>query len=389
MDHALRIFFREKKNFSLVKKIGEGTYGQVHVIQNEQHTNIALKTSYFDSSSKFTSENDIFNLISMKRELVALKHLNHPCIVSLYFHEYRENLDFFSLHLGLELMSTNLYQTIECNTFTLSTISYIVWQLCHGLSFIHSHGIVHRDFTSSNILIDNQCNIKIADFGFARRIPFSYENVENFNLTMDVCTAFFRAPELFYESKTMYSFGVDVWSLGCIIMNILDKGSFMFQSSCEHLNVEGLNANVWAKIVHTIKYFPSASADWINDQFEMEDTNEIFHTARSQNKIHYFYNYLDQEKYNDIFETNKNIIQYFASFLEKVLVFDPTERFHIDDLLFEPLVLHAEKFTSFKQREILNLPEIIPVSFDFGDENETNEKQQIKNFCQENVQENV
>ena len=87
-----------------------------------------------------------------------------------------------------------------------------------GLKYIHSANVLHRDLKPSNLLVNSNCDLSICDFGLARGINADYEDT----LTEYVVTRWYRAPELLTESK-YYGSAVDVWSVGCIFAEILDR----------------------------------------------------------------------------------------------------------------------------------------------------------------------
>ena len=79
---------------------------------------------------------------------------------------------------------------------------------------MHSNFIMHRDLKPSNLLVCNSGLIKCADFGMARRFGTPRE------LTKGVVTLWYRAPELLYGAS-FYGSMVDMWSVGCIFMEVL------------------------------------------------------------------------------------------------------------------------------------------------------------------------
>ena len=85
-------------------------------------------------------------------------------------------------------------------------------QLLSGLQHCHERGILHRDTKGSNLLIDKNGMLKIADFGLANYFSPNRKNP----LTSRVVTLWYRAPELLLGS-TDYGVGIDLWSVGCLL----------------------------------------------------------------------------------------------------------------------------------------------------------------------------
>ena len=93
---------------------------------------------------------------------------------------------------------------------------------------MHSANILHRDLKPRNLLVNSEdCKLKICDFGLSR--PMIQESSGR-EMTDYVVTRYYRAPELLLE-QTNYTTAVDVWSLGCILAEILTRKPLMQASS--------------------------------------------------------------------------------------------------------------------------------------------------------------
>ncbi|KAJ5667024.1 CMGC/MAPK/P38 protein kinase [Penicillium longicatenatum] len=122
------------------------------------------------------------------------------------------------LYLVTDLLSTDLARVIRSRPLEDKYIRYFFYQIMRGLKYIHSAGVVHRDLKPSNILIDENCDLKICDFGLARTLKLS--------MTGYVTTRYYRAPEIMLTWRN-YGVEVDMWSSGCILAEMIE-GSPLF-----------------------------------------------------------------------------------------------------------------------------------------------------------------
>ena len=109
--------------------------------------------------------------------------------------------------------------------------------------------VIHRDQKPSNVLLDTDCLVKIADFGLARSLshmPKPTDSSQEPCLTDYVATRWYRAPEILLGCKR-YTTGVDLWSLGCILGEMLSRRPlFPGNSTLEQVN---LNCMIWKTLI--------------------------------------------------------------------------------------------------------------------------------------------
>ncbi|NXR03419.1 MK15 kinase, partial [Sagittarius serpentarius] len=154
------------------------------------------------------------------REIMFLQEFGeHPNIIKLLdVIRAQNNKD---IYLIFESMETDLHAVIKKGNLLKDIHKcYILYQLLKATKFIHSGNVIHRDQKPSNILLDADCFVKLCDFGLARSLCQMNEDQGNPALTEYVATRWYRAPEILLSSRS-YTKGVDMWSIGCILGELL------------------------------------------------------------------------------------------------------------------------------------------------------------------------
>jgi len=160
--------------------------------------------------------------ITAIREIKILKKLRHVNVIDLKEIVTSKATDSNgqkgSIYLVFEYMDHDLTGLADRPDikFSLPQIKCYMKQLLTGLHYCHINNILHRDIKGSNLLINNQGILKLADFGLAR----SYTNENAHPLTNRVITLWYRPPELLLGS-IQYGPSVDIWSAGCILAELL------------------------------------------------------------------------------------------------------------------------------------------------------------------------
>ncbi|KAI3975673.1 hypothetical protein MKX01_023099 [Papaver californicum] len=201
---------RRADAFEKIDKIGQGTYSNVYKARDTLTGKIvALKKVRFDN---FEPESVKF----MAREILILRRLDHPSVVKL--EGLVTSRMSCSLYLVFEYMEHDLAGLAASPDikFTEPQVKCYMQQLLSGLEHCHNRGVLHRDIKGSNLLLDNGGLLKIADFGLASFFDPNHKHV----MTSRVVTLWYRAPELLLGA-TDYGVGIDLWSAGCILAELL------------------------------------------------------------------------------------------------------------------------------------------------------------------------
>eukprot|EP01055_Gregarina_sp_Pseudo9_P005429 Gregarina_sp_Pseudo_9__5428@NODE_673_length_2390_cov_22_156529_g636_i0_p1_GENE_NODE_673_length_2390_cov_22_156529_g636_i0NODE_673_length_2390_cov_22_156529_g636_i0_p1_ORF_typecomplete_len497_score63_42Pkinase/PF00069_25/3_5e70Pkinase_Tyr/PF07714_17/2_2e39Kinaselike/PF14531_6/1_2e14Kdo/PF06293_14/7_1e09Pkinase_fungal/PF17667_1/1_2e07WaaY/PF06176_11/8_8e06RIO1/PF01163_22/0_00036FTA2/PF13095_6/0_069EFGbinding_N/PF07299_11/50EFGbinding_N/PF07299_11/2_1APH/PF01636_23/0_041APH/PF01636_23/4e03Seadorna_ len=203
------------KKYDIIQRLGKGAYGIVWKSVDKRTGQIVALKKIFDAFQNATDAQRTF------REIMFLQELNgHDNIIRLMNVLKADNDK--DIYLVFDYMETDLHAVIRANILEEIHKQYIVYQLLKAIKFMHSGELLHRDMKPSNILLNSECQVKVADFGLARSVAQDLgEGATNPVLTDYVATRWYRAPEILLGS-TKYTKGVDMWSLGCILGELIN-----------------------------------------------------------------------------------------------------------------------------------------------------------------------
>uniref|UniRef100_A0A8C4I937 mitogen-activated protein kinase n=1 Tax=Dicentrarchus labrax TaxID=13489 RepID=A0A8C4I937_DICLA len=150
------------------------------------------------------------------RELRLLKHMKHENVIGLLdvFTPAAALEDFNELYLVTNLMGADLNNIVKFQRLSDEHVQFLIYQLLRGLKYIHSAGLIHRDLKPSNVAVNEDCELRIIDFGLARQTDDE--------MTGYVATRWYRAPEIMLNWMH-YNQNVDIWSVGCIMGELLNR----------------------------------------------------------------------------------------------------------------------------------------------------------------------
>ncbi|KZT41979.1 kinase-like protein [Sistotremastrum suecicum HHB10207 ss-3] len=312
---ALNSTFYVDSEYQFTKELGQGAYGCVVAAKHRRSgEGCAIKKITNINTKRILTKRCL-------REIKLLHHFRgHKNITCLYDMDIVFNSmgDFDEVYLYEELMEADLHAIIRSGQ-PLSDAhfqSFLYQTLC-GLKYIHSANVLHRDLKPGNLLVNADCELKICDFGLARGYtpgakPQNTRSTGNQGfMTEYVATRWYRAPEIML-SFANYATAIDVWSVGCILAELLGgKPIFKGRDYVDQLN----------QILH---YLGTPS----------EDTLRRVGSPRAQDYIRSL-----PIKPRILFQTLYPHANPLAlDLLGKLLAFDPAKRISCEEALNHPYV---------------------------------------------------
>ncbi|KAI8814533.1 kinase-like domain-containing protein [Cladochytrium replicatum] len=221
-NDAVAFSEKEKIKLSWVRgaKLGEGAFASVWIgLSKTTNEVMAVKQVNF-VQPKLPGARELTKkrvVDALRQEIELLSCLDNENIVKYFGYDVQEN----TISLFLEYVDGGSIASLlqKTGAFTEPAVQSITVQSLRGLEYLHKHMIIHRDIKSGNLLVSSQGQVKIADFGISKKtvsaVPYAVHN--NMSLKGSVP---WMAPEVVRSAKTGYSAKVDIWSLGCVALEM-------------------------------------------------------------------------------------------------------------------------------------------------------------------------
>lgn len=222
-----------KYRYEIKSVLGKGAFGCVVSV-----TDHSFKTAP-TYACKIIRNDPKWSLQAVE-EIKILKKLHHPNIL-----RYIEHFTFRShMCIVTEILGISLYESIQATDFkgfSLNIVKSITKDILRGISYLHSHNIIHCDLKPENIMLSANGTIKIIDFGsscYSNNLKYSY-----------LQSRFYRAPEVLLGGR--YDTKMDIWSIGLISIELF-SGAPIFQPQ-----------NEWELFCKCIEYLNVPSRQYI------------------------------------------------------------------------------------------------------------------------------
>jgi len=210
---------RVNERYKIVGFISSGTYGRVYKAEGRQGRTgeFAIKKFKPDKEGELQYSGISQSAI---REMALCTELAHPNVV----HTVEIILEDKCIFIVFEYAEHDLLQIIhhhnqpQRQAIPARTIKSILYQLLHGLLYLHRNWVMHRDLKPANIMVTSSGKVKIGDLGLARLFYKPLQSL--FSGDKVVVTIWYRAPELLLGSRH-YTPAVDMWAVGCIFAELL------------------------------------------------------------------------------------------------------------------------------------------------------------------------
>src|SRR3989338_2329981 len=348
----------EKEKYTKKKKIGEGGYGKVYIVEDGKGKEYAMKELEIINKGQMDR--------SMLKETTLLQILDHPNIIKVK--EIRREGE--KMQIIMPYGDLTLKKLIEIKKERKENVGKInmewkklIYQLMKAGEYLEKNKIIHRDLKPSNIVLENGIP-KLIDFGLGA-IKYSDDDM----LHNGVQTLYYRCPEILFDSN-FYDNRIDVWSMGVILCEILCHRNILLST-----NETALKRQIVSILQPSTDQLDSLISDDDNyKSFTRLLRRKKHNTGNSNIKSNNSFSHSSFSDYLSSFTSDTSLI----SLINSMLQFDPSCRFNwskclshewfndISNISFSNISSHFNSScipVSYSSNYSLHTPHLTPNSF--------------------------
>ena len=256
-----------QNKYKIERKLGEEGFTEVYLIKKDNKKYVLKKIKEKLNEKEIKEITKIINILSK---------INNNYIIK-YYYTFKEK-DSFNIIMEYA-GDKNLKQfindyKIDSRLIPEEIIVDFIYQLVKGLQYIHKNNLIHRDLTPDNIFIDENNKIKIGGFGIIKILTETNKYIKD-----QIGKIHYIAPEI--ESGEKYNNKIDIYSLGCIIYELLTLNEYYtdkkIQKECK-INEEIYN-NKWQELINLLIK---------KDHHERPDIEKVYNLICTDEKIKSF-----------------------------------------------------------------------------------------------------
>ncbi|KAF7289176.1 Mitogen-activated protein kinase [Mycena indigotica] len=355
-----KVRFNVGTQYQVLDVVGEGAYGivcsalhrpsgrkvAIKKIAPFEHTLFCLRTLRELKLLKFLSE------AGVSENIISIMDIIKPASIE----------QFKEVYLVQELMETDMHRVIRTQDLSDDHAQYFVYQTLRALKALHSADVIHRDLKPSNLLLNANCDLKVADFGLARSVKTAEPSgTETGFMTEYVATRWYRAPEIMLTFKQY----TKVFLLTSLPRSMCGR-SAVFSRRCSPANLSSPGRDYHHQLTLILDVLGTPTLD----EFY------AISTRRSRDYIRA----LPFRKRRPFAQLFPNATPLALDFLAKTLTFDPKKRITAEEALAHP---YLEAYHDPEDEPIA--PPLDPEFFEFDLHKDDISRDQLKELLYEEI----
>lgn len=283
----------EMSDFVFIKKLGKGSFGKVFLVKQ-------IKTGDYYAmkiipSKKSMKEHELNNIVN-ERDVFSLVQ-NEFCVNALGTFVYKTLVCFVIEYMpGGDLFNHAFQGEFKLQS---SNISVYIAQMVLGIEALHEVGIIHRDIKPENILVDQDGNLKLTDYGLSE-LKDRMSEKERFRIKGSLN---FMAPEIFDFGRKEISYEIDWYALGVLVFDLV-KERLPFNGKTVDDLVEKIKKNeiVWDEPGEEEDYFQFSTElrSLVEGLLEKDPNKRLGKNGADEIKNHEFFKGKDGIKWNSV-----------------------------------------------------------------------------------------